>query len=628
MSALAQCDAFAFIYDQAGDPAPDILVVLKRVLDASGNPILLSPKTTVTDSAGSFHFTLPELSTAFISARATALWNCPEGRAFKVPPGPAGELVPDFSLPSSTLVQPPLVYVGDVLSIPKASETQDGYLAAADYVAFLAAAGADVGITSITAGTGLTGGTITDTGTIALATIPGVAGTYPNPSSITVNAQGQVIAITSGAPDTTPPVISGVNVASLAPTAASIAWVTNEPADSQVEYGTTTSYGSSTTLAPTAVTTHSVPLSGLTSNTLYHFRVKSRDTASNLTTSSDFTFTTPTAPDTTPPGISAVMATLVTETGVTITWTTDEVSDSQVEYGPTTGYGTSTPLDGAMVTSHTVPITGLTGSTLYHFRVKSHDASTNLGTSVDFTFTTLAPGSDVNLLDQIVSYWKMDVLTAGVTPDELGNNDFTLTTLGTGTGALATSGIGLGNEIGFAGAINTGTGATLACADNPTQHFTDSFSVAGWIAVHFNDGTQIHTVLAKGGSTEPHLAWDLWFNEYISQWEFVVYTDGTNATRVPAASSMAPVIGTHYFVCGVYDATANELRLSINNSTPVVAAFSGTVFNSSLQLNSGYPGTLLSNCAVDEIGLWSRALNADEITALYNGGAGKTHPFT
>ena len=100
MSALAQCDAFAFIYDQAGDPAPDVLVVLKRVLDASGNPILLGPQTTLTDSAGSFHFTLPELATAFISARASALWNCPDGRAFTVPPGPSGELVPDFSLPT------------------------------------------------------------------------------------------------------------------------------------------------------------------------------------------------------------------------------------------------------------------------------------------------------------------------------------------------------------------------------------------------------------------------------------------------------------------------------------------------------------------------------------------------
>ena len=40
------------------------------------------------------------------------------------------------------------------------------------------------------------------------------------------------------------------------------------------------------------VTSHSASLSGLAANTLYHYRVKSRDAAGNLATSGDFTFTT------------------------------------------------------------------------------------------------------------------------------------------------------------------------------------------------------------------------------------------------------------------------------------------------------------------------------------------------
>ena len=55
-----------------------------------------------------------------------------------------------------------------------------------------------MGITEIDTGAGLTGGPITDTGTIGLQIIGGVAGTWSNPSSITVNAYGQIIAITSG----------------------------------------------------------------------------------------------------------------------------------------------------------------------------------------------------------------------------------------------------------------------------------------------------------------------------------------------------------------------------------------------------------------------------------------------
>lgn len=54
-------------------------------------------------------------------------------------------------------------------------------------------------VTSITAGTGLSGGTITGSGTIALANISGfLAGVYNWPNSLTINQQGQVIGANSG----------------------------------------------------------------------------------------------------------------------------------------------------------------------------------------------------------------------------------------------------------------------------------------------------------------------------------------------------------------------------------------------------------------------------------------------
>ena len=171
---------------------------------------------------------------------------------------------------------------------------------------------------------------------------------------------------------------------------ATIAWTTNEAADTQVEYGTTTSYGSSTTLNSSLVTSHSQSLSGLTASTLYHYRVKSSDAAGNPATSGDYTFTTTAAPDTTAPVISSVTATSITSTGATITWTTNEAADTQVEYGTTTSYGSSTTLNSSLVTSHSQSLSGLTASTLYHYRVKSSDAAGNPATSGDYTFTTTA----------------------------------------------------------------------------------------------------------------------------------------------------------------------------------------------------------------------------------------------
>ena len=58
---------------------------------------------------------------------------------------------------------------------------------------------------------------------------------------------------------------------------------------------------------------------------------------------------------------------------VTITWTTDVPSDSQVRYGPTTSYGSSTPVDRTLVTNHSVTITGLARKTQYVFQALSRD---------------------------------------------------------------------------------------------------------------------------------------------------------------------------------------------------------------------------------------------------------------
>ena len=92
----------------------------------------------------------------------------------------------------------------------------------------------------------------------------------------------------------------------------------------------------------------------------------------------------------TAPVISNISATNTTASGATISWTTNVAADSQVDYGPTTAYGQSSPLDPGMVTSHVVNLSGLSAATLYHYRVKSRDASGNPAIGADFTFTTAA----------------------------------------------------------------------------------------------------------------------------------------------------------------------------------------------------------------------------------------------
>lgn len=132
--------------------------------------------------------------------------------------------------------------------------------------------------------------------------------------------------------------------------------------------------------------------------------------------------------DTTPPVISNVQATAITASGATITWTTDEPSNSVVEYGLTTGYGSSVSM-ATNVTSHTILLSGLSGNTLYHYRVKSTDPAGNTTTSEDHSFQTgslinyvpgsttilagsLNSGSFLNLSTNNESYYQVNSTTS------------------------------------------------------------------------------------------------------------------------------------------------------------------------------------------------------------------------
>ncbi len=219
--------------------------------------------------------------------------------------------------------------------------------------------------------------------------------------------------------------ISTVSASNIAATSATVTWTTDQPANSKVEYGLDTNYGSSTTLDPTLATDHSVNLTGLTSQTTYYYKVDSVDGFSNADSSGNHTFTTL---DITPPVISAVSATSITDSGATITWTTDEPASSQVEYGLDTNYSLSTTLDPALVTSHSVNLTGLSSFKTYHYKVESSDAAGNPASSVDvdYTFTTTdvtAPttpvvsddGASTTDLTQLHASWTSSDAESGVT---------------------------------------------------------------------------------------------------------------------------------------------------------------------------------------------------------------------
>ena len=76
-------------------------------------------------------------------------------------------------------------------------------------------------------------------------------------------------------------VISNIQTATITTSSSQIVWATNVPANSSVDYGTTTAYGNSTPVDSTMVTSHQMTLSGLAAGTTYYYQVNSSDSKGN-----------------------------------------------------------------------------------------------------------------------------------------------------------------------------------------------------------------------------------------------------------------------------------------------------------------------------------------------------------
>jgi hypothetical protein len=207
---------------------------------------------------------------------------------------------------------------------------------------------------------------------------------------------------TTGTAPAGPPVISNVLVGSITNTTATITWTTDQASSSLVNFGTTTGYGSASPLNPSLVTSHTVTLTGLTSGTTYDFDVVSANAGSMSATSGNATFIT-TSVTSSPPAISNVLVGSITNTTATITWTTDQASSSLVNFGTTTGYGSASPLNPSLVTSHTVTLTGLAPGTTYDFDVVSANAGAMSSTSGNATFITTSVTSTPPVISSVAT---------------------------------------------------------------------------------------------------------------------------------------------------------------------------------------------------------------------------------
>ena len=159
------------------------------------------------------------------------------------------------------------------------------------------------------------------------------------------------------------------------------------------------------TIASTAIKdTYTIAYAGINSTTAWSF------------TTGDFTG----------PTITSITATATSNTSETITWTTNESASTQVRYGPSSSYGTTTTKTDTSprVTSHSVAITGLLACTKYHFTVSSEDSSSNSTTSSDNNFITSGCSGDTTPSDITVN--SVPASSGGSTSLSQNNNQITV----------------------------------------------------------------------------------------------------------------------------------------------------------------------------------------------------------
>ena len=167
------------------------------------------------------------------------------------------------------------------------------------------------------------------------------------------------------------------------------------------QYGLTIAYGSTVTAVPSPVsgsivTAVSAAIAGLTSNTLYHYRVVGTN-AGGTSNGTDLTFTTAGAPT-----VVTNPASLITNTTAQLngTVTANNLSTTvSFEWGLTIAYGnnvagTPSPVTGATPTAVLASIGGLVIGNTYHFRCNATNAGGTVnGADQSFTAGCQAPGA-------------------------------------------------------------------------------------------------------------------------------------------------------------------------------------------------------------------------------------------
>lgn len=216
----------------------------------------------------------------------------------------------------------------------------------------------------------------------------------------------------------------------------------------------------------------------------------------------------------------------------------------------------------------------------------------------------------------LIAFWNLDE-ASGTRNDALGANHLTdNNTVTQDTG-----------KIGSAAQFTAANSEFLSIADNTNMSTGDiDFTFAGW--VYLDTKGAVRDICTKWGASG-QFEYILLYNNTPDRFEFYVSNNGTATVAVTASTLGSPATGTWYFLVAYHDSVNNLIGISGNNGGFNTAAHTTGVFNSTSPFQFGAKASSPSyhNGRLDAWGFWKRVLTSNQITILYNAGAGLGYPF-
>jgi len=223
------------------------------------------------------------------------------------------------------------------------------------------------------------------------------------------------------------------------------------------------------------------------------------------------------------------------------------------------------------------------------------------------------------LIDDLVSYWTLDE-TSGTREDSHASNDLTdNNTVGAATGVIND---GADFELANSEYLSI-TDATQSGLD-----FTGDLSMSCWVKIESAPSGK-YSIIEKILSSDE--SYNINYRESSGKkLQFIATSGGSGATENVWTFAQDLGTGTFKHIVMTFDASASTVEFFVDGSSiGTVTQTITSIYNGTAPFTVG--GRAAGNFfdgIIDEMGVWSRVLTSDEVTELYNSGAGLAYPFT